>query len=342
MLIFPYFFFKYFLMGIVESSSLDQQYFGFRIYRLFDEGPLKKTGVRELEDFIIPPEDIVLNSVPFTDFIKQSIDKEITLRVFNLKRRNFKEITVTPTTNWGDGKHGALGASVRYENYVSAHKNILRVLKVNENSLAKKIELITEEDFIIAIRPENEDIISLNSNLNKDPLTIFKAIIKDYLGKNIEIFIYNEKSGAKIKKVLLESKENGEIMGCDVAYGKIHEFPKSVETLSIVDNNRDITKENIASTILHSEQVKQDESPLSIENNLNIQQINTQTEEDHKSSQDNILQHNVVHNDHKEIHNELSPLETTPSTTINKTEKLNEVDIDKENIGFSDRKYDIF
>ena len=78
---------------------------------------------------------------------------------------------------------------MRYENYVSAHKNILRVLKVNENSSAQMIELIPGEDFIIAIRPENEDIISLNSNLNKDPLTIFKTIIKDYLGKNIDIYL---------------------------------------------------------------------------------------------------------------------------------------------------------
>jgi len=325
-------------MGIVESSSLDQQYFGFRIYRLFDEGPLKKTGVCELEDLIIPPEDIVLNSVPFSDFIKQSIDKEITLRVFNLRRRNFKEITVTPTTNWGDGKHGALGASVRYENYVSAHKNILRILKVNENSLAQKIELIPQEDFIIAIRPENEDIISLNSNLNKDPLTIFKAIIKDYLGKNIEIFIYNEKLGARVKKVLLESKENGEIMGCDVAYGKIHEFPKSSESGSLVDKNRDRIKENNISTISNSESNKQDDTPLSKESHINSNEINTKTDEDKELSQENNTQHNNIPNDSKRI----DTLETISPTTINKVESSNEIVVDKESIGYSERKYDIF
>ena len=124
-------------MGIVESSTLDQQYYGFRIYKLFDDGPLKKTGVNELEDFIIPPEEIILNNVPFTDFIKQNLNTPITLRVFNLRNRNFKEISVTPNIGWGDGFHGALGASVRYENYVNADQNILRVISINENSFAQ-------------------------------------------------------------------------------------------------------------------------------------------------------------------------------------------------------------
>lgn len=219
-------------MGIVESSSLDQQFFGFRIYKLFDEGPLKQTGVCELEDFIIPPEDIVTNSVPFTDFIKQNLNSSVTFRVFNLRRRNFKEISVVPRTDWGDGKHGALGASVRYENYVSAHKNILRVLKTNENSLARNMNLVAGEDFIIALRPQDEDILSLNSNLQKDPLTNFKTILKENMNKNVEFYIYNEKKGSRIEKVLLQNNDKNEILGCDVGYGKLHEFPKTIDILS--------------------------------------------------------------------------------------------------------------
>ena len=340
MLIFPYFLFNI-LMGIVESSSLDQQYFGFRIYRLFEDGPLKKTGVRELEDFIIPPEDIVFNSVPFTDFIKQSINKEITLRVFNLKRRNFKEIIVTPTTNWGDGKHGALGASVRYENYVSAHKNILRVLKVNGNSSAQTIELIPGEDFIIAIRPENEDIISLNSNLNKDPLTIFKTIIKDYLGKNIDIYIYNEKLGARVKRVLLETKENGEIMGCDVAYGKIHEFPKSGESMSILENNRDKSQENSNLVVSSTESTKQEEAVISNEISEKPLQTNTSTDNNNNQtiSQENTTQQTVL-NELEQHDNKVTNESITP--VVNKEESCIKEESQKEEIVSSERKYDIF
>ncbi len=341
MLIFPYFLFKYLLMGIVESSSLDQQYFGFRIYRLFEDGPLKKTGVLELEDFIIPPEEIVHNSVPFTDFIKQSINKEITLRVFNLKRRNFKEITVTPTTNWGDGKHGALGASVRYENYVSAHKNILRVLKVNENSLAQTIELIPGEDFIIALRPENEDIISLNSNLNKDPLTIFKTIIRDFLRKNIDIYIYNEKLGARVKRVLLETKENGEIMGCDVAYGKIHEFPKSGESLSIMENNRDKSQENSNLVVSSTESVKQDNTVISNEISQKSQQTNTLKDNNQTVSQENITQQTVL-DEIKDPNVNKETIESQIPVIINKDENPSDEEAQKEEIVSSERKYDIF
>lgn len=340
MLIFPYFLNKYLLMGIVESSSLDQQYFGFRIYRLFDDGPLKRTGVCELEDFIIPPEDVVYNSIPFTDFIKQSINKEITLRVFNLKRRNFKEIQVTPSTNWGDGKHGALGASVRYENYVSAHKNILRVLKVNQNSLAHMIQLIPGEDFIIALRPENEDIISLNSNLNKDPLTIFKTIIKDCLGKNVDIYIYHEKLGARVKRVLLECKENGEIMGCDVAYGKIHEFPKSGEGSSILENNRDKTEENSNLIIPSNESVKQDEAVVSNENNHKSQQMNTTLDKDNILTEENKIEQTISQNIQET--QDKTTNESQSRTTINKEESLSKEEANIEETGNLKPKYDIF
>ena len=232
-------------MGIVESSSLDQQFFGFRIYKLFDDGPLKKTGVQELEDFIIPPEEIINNSLPFTDFIKENLNNSITLRVFNLRKRNFSEITVVPNNNWGDGKHGALGASVRYENYASAHKNILRVLKTNENSLASKMQLIPGEDFIIALRPQDEDILTLNSNLQKDPLTIFKTILRENMNKNVEFHIYNEKKRARVEKVLLQVNDTNEILGCDVGYGKIHEFPKTVDVLPVNRQDMDSNKNEI-------------------------------------------------------------------------------------------------
>jgi len=71
------------------------------------------------------------------------------------------------------------------------------VLKIKENSLAKQINLISNEDFIIALRPTKDEIISLNGNFQKDPLTLFKEILKDNVGEEIEMFIYNDKKRTK-------------------------------------------------------------------------------------------------------------------------------------------------
>jgi len=214
-------------MGAAEShSSLDEKYYGFRVYKVADNGPLAKAGVKELEDFIIPPSEVFSNKIPFYEYVRQNSNKLITLNIYSLSKRYFYNLEITPTDDWIPSKdQGYLGASVRYENWSTADRLLLRVLRVNQDSIAhKKLNLMPQEDFIIALRPEGEDIITLNKD-SQDPLTMFTNILTLYKNKEIEFFIYNCKQGGRNIKISIDEDS----LGCDVAYGKLHEFPKLVE-----------------------------------------------------------------------------------------------------------------
>jgi hypothetical protein len=213
-------------MGITESHILEEKYYGFRVYKLNPLGPLAKAGLKELEDFIIPPLEVQENKMPFYEFVKVNSNKCVQFSIYSTAKRCFSVIDVTPNNTWGTANEGYLGASVRYENWSTSHSNLLRVLSVKPGSNAEKMKLIPMEDYIIALRPENKDIITLNND-NTDPLTLFMKIINENVGNNVEFFIYNCKTGSKLEKIKLVGDQ--EIMGCDIAYGKLHNFPKLVE-----------------------------------------------------------------------------------------------------------------
>ena len=132
---------------------------------------------------------------------------------------------MTPKDGWGNSK-SLIGANVRYENWAVAHKNVLRVIKVNENSPLKE-NLIPGDDFVIALRKKDHEIISLNQE-EKDPLSFFSDSIEAMIGEEIQIFVYNIVTKYKSFYIKLLKKENGEILGCDLAYGSLHEFPQEI------------------------------------------------------------------------------------------------------------------
>ncbi len=211
-------------MGITGSTQLEHKFFGFRLYKIFENGPLAESGLTILDNFIIPPEEVIQNKISFSEMIKRNLNKKINLHIYSVIKRFFYTIEVTPRNDWGDEKSGILGACVRYENWSTAHLNILRVIKVKENSVSEKIlKLVPLEDYIISIRPEDKDFITLNKD-SSDPMTIFQEVLQDNIANYIEVFIYNVKTGPRSVRFLLEQK-NGEILGCDVAYGKLHELP---------------------------------------------------------------------------------------------------------------------
>ena len=224
-------------MGITESHILEEKYYGFRVYKLNPRGPLAKAGIKELEDFIIPPPEVLENKMPFYEYVKVNANKVVNFSVYSTAKRCFYNMDVTPNNTWGEANDGYLGASVRYENWSTSHSNLLRVLSVKPGSNAEKLNLIPMEDYIIALRPENKDIITLNNDAT-DPLTLFMKIVSDNIGNNVEFFIYNCKTGSKNARIQLGDKErrNDEVMGCDVAYGKLHNFPKLVEINEVVQN----------------------------------------------------------------------------------------------------------
>lgn len=203
-------------MGVSESSNNNK--YGFRVYQFYPDSPLIESGIKELEDFILPPKGI--DNLNFKDYLVTYSGKVIELIIYNIPSRLFSSITVTI------GKNGTLGSLVCYEDYTTAHLNSLKILKVNENSLSSKIGL-KKDDFIIAIQPLGEDLISLNSP-NCDPLTLFSNIIKTYSNKKIYLFIYNPFQIAR--KILTNCNSiYNYSLGCEVGYSKGKEIPIKID-----------------------------------------------------------------------------------------------------------------
>ena len=240
-------------MGILEETSSNITQFGFRIYKLIKDGPLDKAGIKEITDFIIPPNEVLFQKNTFKDWIESIADKTIKIKIYSLLTRNFRIVEVL--TNKSESKDGILGANVKFENYENAEKNLLHVTSVLDNSFAKnKLGLDANDDYIIAVKGKDTRIISLN-NEEYNPLEILNNVISNNKGNDLIFYIYNIKNGARTVEVNIENN-NDFILGCDVAYGAIHEFPKEREEIfeEIIKENKAKNEENISSNEIKKEE----------------------------------------------------------------------------------------
>ncbi len=188
-------------MGCSESH----QNYGYRIYSLIPDSPLHLAGLRPLEDFIIPEQE--MKNISLKDYVDR-FSEAIEFNVYNLRGRNFRKVTV-------DIKNKPyLGAIVNYEDYIAAKSNLLHVYKVKFNTHAEEIGLVSDEDYIIGIKDKYDDLYSLNSEL-KDPLALFYENVTP----ECILYVYNRTSGPK------ELRCEHESLGCDAVFGPGHEFP---------------------------------------------------------------------------------------------------------------------
>ena len=229
-------------MGIEETTPTPtyEKNFAFRIYKIFNNSPLKQLRVKELSDFIIPPNDLYSRKISFQQFLQEKKNQKIKLKIYSLLNRKIKEIEITVNDD-NDNKEGLLGCSINYENYISAERKLLHVIKVKDNSFANEnLYLVENQDYIIGIKTLNDGkFYSINDNKLEQLILAFSNILNINKGKDCEFYIYNIKRGPKIimTKIPYDNKFS---LGCDVAYGKIHEFPmKNIE----LDDEKESLKE---------------------------------------------------------------------------------------------------
>ena len=254
-------------MGVFEETSSNITQYGFRVYKLIKDGPLDKAGIKEITDFIIPPNEVLFQKNTFKDWIISIADQTIKIKIYSLLTRNFKIVEVK--TNKSDSKDGILGASVKFENFENADKKLLHVTSVLENSFAKnKLGLNTNDDYIISVKGKNTSVISLN-NEQYTPLEILNNVISNNKGNDLIFYIYNIKNGARTVEVNIEN-DNNFILGCDVAYGALHEFPKEKDEIveeiikenkneKNVINNEDKKEEK---KVIEKEKIKKEEKDI--------------------------------------------------------------------------------
>ena len=214
-----------------EKKNINPKEYAFRIYKIYNFSPLKRLEIKELSDFIIPPNELEARHISLKEYIKENTNKKINLKIFSLLYRKVKEIEIeiNDTIN---NREGVLGCEMNYENFIQAQEKLLHVIKVKENSFAKdSLYLIENQDYIIGIKNLNEGkYYSINNDNINNLIVGFIDILNKNKGQECEFYIYNIKRGIKIILTKISAEENFSL-GCDVAYGKVHEFPKIFEEL---------------------------------------------------------------------------------------------------------------
>ena len=188
-------------MGCSESH----QNHGYRIYNLLPDSPLQLAGLKELEDFIVPEK--TNRNLSLKQYIERH-SQDIEFNIYNLRSRSFRKVVL-------DIKNKPyLGAIVNFEDYLTARNNLLHVQKVKFNTPAEKIGLVSDDDYIIALKDRYDEIHSLNCEY-EDPLTI----LNDNIEPECILYVFNRFHGLKELKCGYKSLE------CEAVYGPGHEFP---------------------------------------------------------------------------------------------------------------------
>ena len=221
-------------MGEIDSKpelNNSKKKYKFRIYKIYNFSPLKRLDITELSDFIIPPNELYTKGLSFKNYLKKKKNQKIKLKIFSLLYRKVKEVEIG-IDNTIDEKEGVLGCELNLENFVQAQKKLLHVLNVKENSFAKDtLYLVENQDYIIGIKIlDDGKYYSINNDKLNDLIVGFIDILNRNKGKECEFYIYNIKRGIKIILTKIPN-DNNFSLGCDVAYGRVHEFPINAEEL---------------------------------------------------------------------------------------------------------------
>ena len=220
-------------MGIEETNEQPQtpsyeKDYAFRIYKIFNNSPLKHLGIKELSDFIIPPNELYTRKISFQKWLQEKNNQNIKLKIFSLLTKRIKEIEIT-LNNINNNNEEVLGCSLNFENYKTAERKLLHVLKVKENSFAQEsLYLIENQDYLIGIKSLNDGkYYSINNDKLEELIVGFIDILNRNKGKECEFYIYNIRRGPKIIMAKIPDDRNFSL-GCDVAFGRIHEFPMKI------------------------------------------------------------------------------------------------------------------
>jgi len=186
---------------------------------LFDNGEHDSSGGDYFED------------LDFVAFLKDHVDQEIELLVWNIKNKTQRFINLTPTTNW-EGT-GLLGVTIRMDDYATAEENLLRILDVRPGSPAalagmsdKKVDYLlgtTMESF------ENEEVLGDVLYENEDV--------------ELQVYVYNtETDVVKVVTIVPSSNWDGPgLLGAEVGRGFLHRLPQTCRKSLGISFERKVT-----------------------------------------------------------------------------------------------------
>nr|CDS29511.1 Golgi reassembly stacking protein 2 [Hymenolepis microstoma] len=201
-------------MGSSESS-LNDSTAGYHILKVQDGSPGQLAGLEPFFDFIVSVGDIRLeqDSEAIKNVLTKYKDKPMQLRVYSSKTKQFREVVLTPHSNWGG--QGLLGLSIRYCSFKGVDENVWHVLEVYPGSPAAMAGLQPFSDYIIgtdAVLNDSED---------------FFSVVEAHNGQPLRLYVYNSTSDQCREVTLIPNLSWGGdgMLGCEIGFGYLHRIP---------------------------------------------------------------------------------------------------------------------
>uniref|UniRef100_A0A6S8RPB4 PDZ GRASP-type domain-containing protein n=1 Tax=Chaetoceros debilis TaxID=122233 RepID=A0A6S8RPB4_9STRA len=222
-------------MGNAPSQD-DHQYdgcttLGYRVLGVQPDSPASRAGLVSFFDFLVGVNGQLLfdnganvgehdngeffEDLDFVAILKDNVDQEVELLVWNIKSQTQRFINLTPTTNWPGT--GLLGVTIRMDDYATAEEKLLRILDIAPKSPAAISGLTPNTDYLLGTTMESfED----------------EELLGDVLYENedgvLEVYVYNTESDVVRVVTLMPNKNwggNG-LLGAEVGRGYLHRLPK--------------------------------------------------------------------------------------------------------------------
>lgn len=203
---------------------------GYRVLGVQPNSPASRAGLVSFFDFLVgvngqllfdngehsDPAGEYFEDLDFISIVKDNVDKEIELLVWNIKNKTQRFITLTPSTNWNGT--GLLGVTIRMDDYVTAEENLLRVVSIQPGSPAAKAGLKPETDYLLGTTMEsfeNEDVLG--------------DVLYENENHVLEIYVYNSETDVVRVVTIVPSLKwgGGGLLGAEVGRGYLHGLPKS-------------------------------------------------------------------------------------------------------------------
>ncbi|KAG0241576.1 Golgi reassembly-stacking protein 2 [Actinomortierella wolfii] len=189
-------------MGNAASGEEGRHRLGYHVLRVKEGSPADRAGIRPFFDYIVGVNGIRLN-------------KESTVLQDQMVANEGLELI--PTTQWGDGKEGLLGCSIRFCMFDAANDVVWHVLDVYQGSPAERAGLCSHSDYIVGtpygIMRGEGDLYDL---------------VEDNAGEALRLYVYNSETDHVREVIIVPNYDwGGEgLLGCDVGYGYLHRLPR--------------------------------------------------------------------------------------------------------------------
>ncbi|KAF9172413.1 Golgi reassembly-stacking protein 2 [Mortierella sp. AD010] len=206
-------------MGNTTSGEEGRHRLGYHVLRVKDDSPAYRAGIRPFFDYIVAINGVRLNteSTYLQDQMLINEDKPVILDIYSTREQAGRRVEMIPTKNWGDGKGGLIGCSIRFCMFDAINDVVWHILDVAHGSPAEKAGLCAHTDYVIGtpygIMRGEGDLYDL---------------VEDNIGEPLRLHVYNSEMDHVREVVIIPNEEWGGdgLLGCDVGYGYLHRLPR--------------------------------------------------------------------------------------------------------------------